>query len=123
MLIASTAASTSEAEALPVAPAVLSEPVVEPAPAIEAVAPASIEAPPAMPITADPISLPPAVTTPKVDLGEALQASGLVLVETSADKQRSVVQEVQPAPVQPRRRRPAAVIVSDEPMQMVETRK
>jgi hypothetical protein len=76
-----------------------------------------------MPPAAEPISLPPVATAAKVDLGEALQASGLVLVETAAHKQRNVVQEPQPVPVQPRRRRPVPASVSDEPMQMVETRK
>ncbi|MDQ5918346.1 MAG: ribonuclease [Pseudomonadota bacterium] len=128
VVVVSAAESASETEAQPIAPVVVSAPPVEAAPVITAAPPAPVEPAasvqvPVVPPAAEPISLPPVATAAKVDLGEALQASGLVLVETAADKQRNVVQEPQPVPVQPRRRRPVPASVSDEPMQMVETRK
>ena len=117
------------------APVVITEPVVTP-PTVEAAA----EVPAAVVVEAAPIEIqevaaiavaqpePPAAAEPisipapsPVDLSTTLEASGLVLVETASDKIRPVV-VAEPAPVQPRRRKPA-VVVSDEPMVMVETRK
>ncbi len=121
------------------APEVVAEPAVAPAAAVVELAPeapaaavtepAPVEpreviavavAQPEPPVAAEPIAVPAAAPTP-VDLSSTLEASGLVLVETASDKIRPVV-VAEPAPVQPRRRKPAAV-VSDEPMVMVETRK
>ena len=65
-------------------------------------------------------------TTPvenPVDIDKALEASGLVMVETSGDKiqswQPEASEELAP---RPRRRRPVAAVASDEPLVMVETR-
>ncbi len=84
---------------------VVSAPIAEPEPAPVQAAPAP--APVVAPIT--------------VDLDQALASSGLVLVETSPAK----VQAAAPAPVaeapKPRRRRPAPVVVSNEPLVQVET--
>lgn len=57
------------------------------------------------------------------DIGKALETSGLVMVETSSDKIQSWQPEATPKPAAtpPRRRRPAPVQVSDEPLVMVET--
>jgi ribonuclease E len=90
------------------------------APAVAAVEPVVQPEPPA---AEQPIAVPAQgeAEAANVDVSSSLAASGLVLVETSADKVRPVV-VAEPAPVQPRRRRPP-VVVSDEPMVMVETRK
>ncbi len=60
-----------------------------------------------------------------VNIDKALEESGLVMVETSGDKIRSwqpesVSEEAAP---RPRRRRPAPVLASEEPLTMVETQK
>ncbi len=59
--------------------------------------------------------------TPPVEVD--LEASGLVMVETSGEKiqawQPEVVEEEAP---RTRRRRPAPVAASEEPLEMVETR-
>jgi ribonuclease E len=60
-----------------------------------------------------------------VDIEKALEQSGLVMVETSSDKAQSWQPEAaanEEAP-RPRRKRPAPVVVSDEPLMMVETQK
>ena len=90
----------------------------EPAPVVaeELAAPATVQ--PEPPVATEPIAVPAAVPA---NLSETLEASGLVLVETASDKIRPVV-VAEPVPVQPRRRKPA-VVVSDEPMVMVETNK
>ena len=102
------------AEITPEAASVAQEAV--PVVAEEVAAPATVQ--PEPPVAAEPIAVP--VTTP-VNLSETLEASGLVLVETASDKIRPVV-VAEPVPMQPRRRKPA-VVVSDEPMVMVETNK
>ncbi|MCP5269062.1 MAG: Rne/Rng family ribonuclease [Zoogloeaceae bacterium] len=62
---------------------------------------------------------------PKVDLSQVLEASGLMMVETSADKiSRQPLQAVaEEKIVQPRRRRQPPPVIKDEPMVMIETRK
>jgi ribonuclease E len=82
------------------------------------------------PIIATPRVAPAAVVTPEsavqpeADLKSVLEQSGLVLVETSADKARAWrVEEEIPQPTGPRRRPRPAVVVSDEPLVQVETRK
>ncbi|MDD3484978.1 Rne/Rng family ribonuclease, partial [Azovibrio restrictus] len=80
--------------------------------------------------TADPIQMPVAAATPEepaaplvvADLEKDLEASGLVLVQTSSASAAPAVQE---APVQlgrPRRNRQAAAAPAEEPLVMVETR-
>jgi ribonuclease E len=56
------------------------------------------------------------------DLGEAIETSGLVMVETSSEKSRSwqAREEEDPAP-RPRRRRAVPVAATEEPLVMVET--
>ena len=68
--------------------------------------------------------LPPAEIKPVVaNIDQALEASGLVMVETSADKARQVQAAVVENEVpRPRRTRPAPVVISDEPLVLVETR-
>ena len=89
---------------------------VQAAPATEAEIPQE-EAPVAVekPLAAEPKETPPV----EVDL----EASGLVMVETSGEKiqawQPEVVEEEAP---RTRRRRPAPVAASEEPLEMVETR-
>lgn len=58
---------------------------------------------------------------PSIDVESALHTSGLVMVETSSDKVKSWQPEVTVTEVAPRRKRPAAVVASDEPLEMVET--
>ena len=58
---------------------------------------------------------------PLFDVESALQTSGLVMVETSSDKVKSWQPEVTLIEAAPRRKRPAAVLASDEPLEMVET--
>ena len=68
-----------------------------------------------------PVSAPVAA----IDLDKALEQSGLVMVETSSDKVQSWQPEAaaSEAAPRPRRKRPAPVAVSDEPLMMVETQK
>lgn len=64
-----------------------------------------------------------AVVQEAVDIGKALETSGLVMVETSSDKIQSWQPEVsEDAMPRPRRKRSAPVAVSNEPLVMVETR-
>jgi ribonuclease E len=106
--------STPVAEPAPLEPIVTAEVVIEVPKAVESVMASSPVEPPA-----------PVVATPVIDIGKALEESGLVMVETSNDK----AQFIQPAVTsseetpRPRRKRPAPVVVSDEPLMMVETQK
>jgi ribonuclease E len=82
-----------------------------------------------MPLHQETVALVQAVeprTTPvenHVDIDKALEASGLVMVETSGDKIQSWQPEASEELVpRARRRRPAVAAVSDEPLVMVETR-
>jgi len=62
---------------------------------------------------------------PQPSLDDALRQSGLVLIETSAEKARTVpmaADEPPPAPRAPRERRPPPADI-DAPLQQVETRK
>jgi len=112
---------TAEIAAAPVVAA--AETPVTPAAPVEPVAVAAASLPEPL-VAAETISVVVQPVDDKADLGEVLQASGLVLVETAADKVRGSAIEVAPVqPVQPRRRRPAPVVVSDEPMVIIETRK
>ncbi|MBV5337188.1 MAG: hypothetical protein J0653_04245, partial [Deltaproteobacteria bacterium] len=70
--------------------------------------------------------LPVAVTEiPVVDISKMIEASGLVLVETSSDKVFSQPIETisSEATPRPRRKRPTPVQIKDEPLVMVETQK
>jgi ribonuclease E len=103
-----------------VAPVVIEVPVTAVSTAVEAIAS------PEPVVTSAAISIPAKPVEDKADLGEVLQASGLVMVETAAEKVRSLAIEIDATPDQPpppRRRRPATVVVSDEPMVIIETRK
>ena len=129
---------TAEAATPASASAVEVEVPAEPAPAVTAeenvaeAAPvaAPVETPPAPPVsstaeTAEPLLLqaPPAVPA-LVDITRSLESSGLVMVETSSAKIEAWQPEEAPAAEaapRPRRRRPS-VVVSDEPMVMVETK-
>lgn len=70
---------------------------------------------PSAPIT------PAASSAPALTIEQAIEGSGLVMVETSSGQAHGWQPEAVAAP-QPRRRR-AAVVVADEPLVMVETRK
>ncbi|MBK1678855.1 Rne/Rng family ribonuclease [Rhodocyclus tenuis] len=97
--------------------------------ATEAAAPVAVEIAVAAPELVEPVvaeSLTPPVAPPAVvvDVAQALQESGLVLVETSSQKVSGW--QAEPAPIteqRQRRRRPAAPPPVDEPMVMVETQK
>ena len=65
-----------------------------------------------------------ATETTHVDIGQALESNGLVMVETRSDKIQSWQTETPPTEEtpRPRRRRSQSVAISDEPMVMVETK-
>ena len=67
----------------------------------------------------------PQASVPAPEIEQALETSGLVMVETSSDKARSwqpeTVENTPPRPA--RRKRTAAVATADEPLVMVETSK
>jgi ribonuclease E len=110
-------ASIVAAEANPLEVAV-AQPVAEVAAAPIAVTPVVQAEPKAV----EPVPVAAAVV---VDIEKALEQSGLVMVETSIDKAQSWQPEAavsEEAP-RPRRKRPAPVVVSDEPLMMVETQK
>ena len=77
-------------------------------------------------VQAEPAIVEPApVAAPAaINIDQALEQSGLVMVETSSGKAQSWQPEavVSEAP-RPRRKRPAPVVASDEPLMMVETQK
>ena len=70
--------------------------------------------------------MPPTPPTPPVedaiDIGKALETSGLVMIETSGEKTQTWQPEEEEPVAKPRRRRPAPVAAADEPLVMVETR-
>jgi len=126
---AATPASVAVAQPVAeVAAPVETAPVVAPAPAV-VVAETVVEVvaeqtPPAPPVAAEPIAIPPAAPV-VANIDRALEASGLVMVETSQEKAQQAqvqqaAQQAQEAP-RPRRTRPAAVVLSDEPLVQVET--
>ena len=84
---------------------------------------AEIEPEPVAPLTLAPTPVVAPVPAP-IDVAKAIEASGLIKVETSNEK----VQAWQPelatseSEVRPRRRRPAPVVVANEPLVMVETK-
>jgi ribonuclease E len=83
-------------------------------------APSAVEIPQPEPVAITP---PVAeVVTPPADISRMIEASGLVMVETSSDKIVVVTQTpaAESAP-RPRRKRPAPVMIKDEPLVMVET--
>ena len=64
------------------------------------------------------------VAAPVINIEKALESSGLVMVETSAESAPKQIPETEPEPVKrPRRRRPVAVTSEQEPLVMVETQK
>ena len=139
------ATAEAAAAALSPAPESIPAPVENSAPAVEEAvvaktAPAETASPvstevaatpaPEAELTAAPIQVPVAAAAPAepaaplvvADLEKELEASGLVLVQTSSAPAAPAVQE---APVQlgrPRRNRQAAAAPADEPLVMVETR-
>lgn len=66
-------------------------------------------------------SAPAPVVAPAADLQSTLADSGLVMVETSAERAAGIEPVIVEQPQLGRRRRPAPVI-ANEPMQQVETR-
>ncbi|MFZ5655359.1 MAG: hypothetical protein ACOY42_13310, partial [Pseudomonadota bacterium] len=101
---------------------------------------AAQSAAPAIPAADEPIITTPRVTPaetepaaavtpepakqPEADLKSVLEQSGLVLVETSPDKARTwQVAEEMPQPTGPRRRPRPPMVITDEPLVQVETRK
>ncbi|MCC6878627.1 MAG: Rne/Rng family ribonuclease [Rhodocyclaceae bacterium] len=106
LAVETAAAETAEAPVLVVDTPLKAAPAPAPAVAIEPVA-----------IPAEP----PAPPKPQVDLGVALQESGLVMVETSRDKAPAAI------PAEPEirlgRKPKPPVALNSEPMQQVETRK
>ena len=82
-----------------------------------------------IPVTGEAVVLVQATESPTipveepVDIDKALEASGLVMVETSGEKIQSWQPEASEEPTpRPRRRRPVVAVASDEPLVMVETR-
>ena len=63
------------------------------------------------------------VVEPFIDQEKALEASGLVMVETSGDKVKAWQPEETRRETTPRRKRQVAVVTQDEPLVMVETHK
>ena len=100
----------------PTPPAVVEEAVAESIPTPPP-PPAIIETAPA-PAMAEPL---PATAAPAVDIAENLQRAGLVMVETQGAGQAPVAQ----APVAPRlgRKPKTPTVLTQEPLQMVETRR
>ena len=129
----------SETQAAASEAVVAIEPVslIEPAPVV--VAPALVEPNPASivaqmddaakvePITtsaAEPVvivAVADIAVAPAVDIEKALETSGLVMIETSGDKARAWQAEAPVINSAPRRKRPARVVTTDEPLIMVET--
>ena len=104
----------------------LAEPALAPVPV--AVSPEPVEeyaAPaPAPVVAAEPVYAPipmPAPVKPQADITVALQESGLVMVETS--RERNTAQVPADPEIRVGRKPKAAVVVSNEPMMQVETRK
>jgi ribonuclease E len=92
---------------------------------------AEIPAPPAEPPageTPEPAPsaqpIPPSAGEDAIDIGTALETSGLVMVETSNEKVRAWQPEAEEEPEpRPRHRRSAPAAVSEEPLVMIETRR
>ncbi|MDR2450257.1 MAG: ribonuclease E/G [Candidatus Accumulibacter sp.] len=63
----------------------------------------------------------PTVVPAAKGIGEALETSGLVMVETSSEKSRSWQAQEEEPESRPRRRRAAPAAVTEEPLVMVET--
>jgi hypothetical protein len=112
-------AAASQPAELPRAEA---EPVREPIVAAPAIAP-SPDVAPAPTIAREPAPAPkPAVTPPPVDVREALETSGLQMVETRPDRVRAPAPEAEPVALgRPRRERPRAV-ETEAPLVQVETK-
>ncbi|SIR51003.1 RNAse E [Aromatoleum tolulyticum] len=130
------AAPTAQAEEAPaevVAPAVeaAAPPAVAPAAGsaeAEQPAPAEAEAAPVVAVEqASAAEVPEASHAPSapIDLGSSLAESGLVMIETSREKVQAFAQvHAEEAPARPLGRRPRpSLVVSDEPLQQVETHK
>jgi ribonuclease E len=122
--------AAAEAAPQPAAPA------AEAAPAPAAVMPAAVPAPvithvsaaPAAPAASEPAPGLPKVasyTLPLESLQEVAQSSGLVWVNSDADKIAAVQAAIaaEPKPVRVPRERPPAVVVNEGPLVLVETRK
>ncbi|THF67151.1 Rne/Rng family ribonuclease [Pseudothauera nasutitermitis] len=120
-VVAEAAAGT--AEETPAVAEVALAVAAEPAPAEEIVQPAAVEAAPVLiaePVAAD--VAPSHSPAAPIDLGDPLEQSGLVMIETSRDKLADTVGQVEPPAQQPLGRRPKPVQpLPDEPLQQVET--
>jgi len=57
-----------------------------------------------------------------IDIGKALESSGLVMIETSSQIQPWQPEAVEEAVQRPRRKRPAPIAAAEEPLVMVETK-
>jgi ribonuclease E len=129
-------APSVQAAPVPVIKEVIVEttPVIEiTAPVVEPVAPAAVEAVVVAPMVAAPVVAAPVVVEPAVTQATSpsvsvavestkpvdLAGAGLVMIETSGNATTPTVQE---APVQLGRKPRAAVVIAEEPLQIVETR-
>ena len=100
------------------------QPVAEAAPLLEAAEAETLQEETGAALPAEPVAAPaPAAAPPSapIDLGQTLEESGLVMIETSRDKTASFHSD-EPAPALGRRPR-APQVVASEPLQQVETRK
>jgi hypothetical protein len=89
--------------------------IAEPVPAPIAVQPAAAAAPA--------VQAAPAAVVPKVDIKAALEETGLVMIETSRDKAiGNAAATLQPEVRLGRKPKPP-VVINEEPLKMVETRK
>ena len=84
---------------------------------------ASLSAPAIVAVEPEVVAPAPIAMAPVANLEEALETSGLIMVETSGDKVKAWQPEETPKAATPRRRRPAAVATQNEPLVMVETSK
>lgn len=109
--------------AMPVA-AAASPFLVETAPIAEAAPPRTEPAPRQEPVPATPretFAAPP--PPPSVDLDAALRESGLVMIQTKADRVAPAVEAEETATPRPRRERRPAPADLDAPMMQIETQK
>ena len=127
-------AAANEAAAAPAAPAAELAPVIDvtaaPEPATTA-APAPLQAPAAAPDHAEPVAEPaaapaePAFALQMQALAETALASGLIWVQSDADKVSAVQAAIaaEPRPIHVLRERPAPVAIDEAPLVLVETRR
>ncbi|MFZ2855647.1 MAG: Rne/Rng family ribonuclease [Rhodocyclaceae bacterium] len=101
--------------------------VIEPAvqAASEVLTPLAVETATEAATPTEPAPQAPVAVVAAVSIDQALEESGLVMVETSSEKVQSLQADMvaSETPPRPRRKRPVPVVVSDEPLMMVETQK